>query len=118
MHFFTLFFGLFGNEVWDIIIPAGRSCENSLERGKDMDYYDGPEEYRPISMWGYFGYQILFGIPIVGLICLIVFSVSAKNRNLKNFARSYFCVLILAIILFLLLLASGALAAIIGALSF
>ncbi len=83
-----------------------------------MDYYDGPEEYRPISMWGYFGYQILFGIPIVGLICLIVFSVSAKNRNLKNFARSYFCVLILAIILFLLLLASGALAAIIGALSF
>lgn len=89
----------------------------NLERGKDMDYYNGPEEYRPISMWGYFGYQILFSIPVVGLICLIIFSITARNVNLKNFARSYFCVLILVIIFFLILLASGALAGIIAALS-
>ena len=82
-----------------------------------MDYYNGPEEYRPISMWGYFGYQILFSIPVVGLICLIIFSITARNVNLKNFARSYFCVLILVIIFFLILLASGALAGIIAALS-
>ena len=25
-----------------------------------------PEEYTPISMWGYFGYSLLFSIPIVG----------------------------------------------------
>ena len=24
-----------------------------------------PDEYTPISMWGYFGYEILFSIPIV-----------------------------------------------------
>ncbi len=79
-----------------------------------MDYYNGPEEYRPISMWGYFGYQILFGIPVVGLICLIIFSITAKNQNLKNFARSYFCVLILVIILFVIMLATGALSALVG----
>lgn len=25
-----------------------------------------PESYTPISMWGYFGYEILFSIPIIG----------------------------------------------------
>ncbi len=57
---------------------------------------DIPEEYRPISMWGYFGYEILFSIPLLGLILLLVFSLGGtKNKNLKNFARSYFCLLIL-----------------------
>lgn len=68
-----------------------------------------PEEYTPISMWGYFGYELLFSIPIVGFILLIVFSVSATNKNLKNFARSYFCLLIIVmIILFIVLGVAGA----------
>lgn len=47
-----------------------------------------PEEYKPISMWGYFGYEILFSLPIIGIILLIVFSLGGtKNINLKNFAR-------------------------------
>lgn len=59
-----------------------------------------PEEYRPISMWGYFGYQILFSIPLVGFILLIVFSFGGtRNYNLRNFARSYFCILIILFIL-------------------
>lgn len=63
-----------------------------------MDKYD----YKPISMWGYFGYEILFAIPLVGLICLIIFSFGgAKNINVRNFARSYFCFLIVMVILLL-----------------
>ena len=59
-----------------------------------------PFEYKPISMWGYFGYQILFSIPIIGFILLLVFSFGGtQNKNLKNYARSYFCFMILAIIL-------------------
>ena len=55
-----------------------------------------PAEYQPISMWGYFGYQILFSIPLIGFIFLIVFACGGKNNiNVKNFARSYFCVLII-----------------------
>jgi len=56
-----------------------------------MENKNIPEEYRPISMWGYFGYEILFSIPIIGFICLIVFAIGSKNINKKNFARSYFC---------------------------
>lgn len=63
-----------------------------------------PEEYRPISMWGYFGYQLLFSIPCVGFIFLLVFSFGGtKNVNLKNFARSYFCILIIMAVLFVIL---------------
>ena len=50
-------------------------------------------------MWGYFGYEILFAIPLIGIILILVFSFGgAKNKNLRNFARSYFCGLIIVLI--------------------
>lgn len=68
-----------------------------------------PEEYRPISMWGYFGYQLLFSIPCIGLILLIVFALGGtKNINLRNFARSYFCYFIIIAIILVILIVSGA----------
>ncbi len=68
-----------------------------------------PEDYKPISMWGYFGYQLLFSIPIVGLVLLIIFSFTATNVNLKNFARSYFCFMIVMIVLAIVIsIATGA----------
>ena len=67
-----------------------------------------PDEYRPISMWGDFGYSILFSIPLVGLILIIVFSVGGtRNINLRNFARSYFCWIFIAIILIGIMFAAG-----------
>lgn len=64
-----------------------------------------PEEYQPISMWGYFGYELLFAIPLVGFILLLVFSFGGtKNKNLKNFARSYFCFTIVIIVLSIIFL--------------
>lgn len=67
-----------------------------------------PEEYKPISMWGYFGYELLFSIPCVGFILLIVFSVGGtKNVNLRNFARSYFCYMLIALAFVLLLIMTG-----------
>ncbi len=60
-----------------------------------------PTEYKPISAWGYFGYSFLFVLPIAGLVLLIVFAVSAQNINLRNYARSYFCGLIIALALVL-----------------
>ena len=66
-----------------------------------------PEEYQPISMWGYFGYELLFSIPLVGFILLLVFSFGGtKNKNLKNFARSYFCFTIVVIVLSIIFLGS------------
>ncbi len=66
-----------------------------------------PAGYEPISMWGYFGYGILFSIPIIGWIFVIVFAISAENHNLKNFARSQFCLWIIWIALVLIASLSG-----------
>lgn len=76
------------------------------------DYNNLLDEYRPISMWGYFGYEILFSIPIVGFILLLVFSFGGtKNVNLRNFARSYFCFLIVVVILVIIIAVIGGAAA-------
>ena len=65
-------------------------------------------DYTPISMWGYFGYEILFSIPLIGFICLLVFSFGGtRNINLRNFARSYFCVLIIVLIIVGIILTVG-----------
>ncbi len=68
-----------------------------------------PSEYKPISMWGYFGYELLFSLPCVGFILLIVFSFGGtQNKNLRNFARSYFClIIVLTVILVLLFVILG-----------
>ena len=58
-----------------------------------------PPQYKPLSPWAYLGYQILFTIPVVGLIALIIFALNNDNVNRRNFARSYFCVLFIAIVL-------------------
>ncbi len=64
----------------------------------DQNTNNIPSNLRPISAWGYVGYQILFSIPLVGFILLIVFSFSDTNINRRNFARSYFAILLLALI--------------------
>ena len=58
-----------------------------------------PDEYKPISAWGYVGWDLLFAIPVVGFILLIVFAAGAgRNINLKKYAQSKFCALLLAVI--------------------
>lgn len=59
-----------------------------------------PREYKPLGMWEYFLYSILFNLPIIGFICLIIHSFDS-NINLRNYAKSFFCVYILALIVFL-----------------
>ncbi len=71
--------------------------------GNQFNENNVPAEYQPISMWGYFGYELLFSIPCIGLILLLVFSFGGtKNKNLQNFARSYFCLLIVIAVIVLI----------------
>lgn len=59
-----------------------------------------PENYRPITAWGYFGYNILFSIPLVGFILLLIFAFGGtSNINLRNYSRSFFCALLVVIII-------------------
>lgn len=67
-----------------------------------------PSEYKPLSAWAYFGYNLLFAIPVVGLICLIIFSFSSSNINRRNFARSFWCLLVIGIIIGVILGLTGA----------
>lgn len=77
---------------------------------QDFNYSGGitendlPARYKPLSAWAYFGYQILFSIPLIGWIILIVCAVNSENINRRNFARSYFCVLVVAIVIVVLIL--------------
>lgn len=71
-----------------------------------------PSKYKPLGAWTYFGYTILFCIPVVGLVFLIIFAVSDKNINRRSFARSYFCVYILVAVISIIIAATGAFSAI------
>lgn len=83
-----------------------------------MDERNLPAQYKPLSPWAYFGYSLLFSIPLVGFILLIVFALSNDNINRRNYARSYFVsilfAVILMIILFVILAIFGGLAAIVS----
>ena len=57
-----------------------------------------PKSYRPLSPWNYFGRAILYSIPVIGWIVLLVNAIGSKNRNGRYFARSYFCALLVAVI--------------------
>lgn len=74
--------------------------------------YDPYMDYNPVGMWGYFWYSILFVIPFIGFIFLLVFSFGGtRNINLRNYARSKFCILIIvAVVLLLFLLLYAAMA--------
>jgi len=69
--------------------------------------YQGSEQFRPLSPWAYFGYMFLFSLPVAGIILLIVYSFNDSNINRRNFARSYWCVYVLAAIFVAIALAAG-----------
>ena len=75
-----------------------------LEKGRIESL---PPEYRPLSPWAYFGYNLLFAIPLVGLIFLFVFAFSDKSINRRNYARSFFCWYLLGLILAIILIVLG-----------
>ena len=77
---------------------------NSAEK---VEIENLPEKYRPLSAWSYWGLSILFAIPIVGFIFLIIFSFSDSNINRRSFARSFFCSLVIALVVIVIIYAIG-----------
>lgn len=67
-----------------------------------MENENIPSKYKPLSPWAYFGYQLLFSIPVIGIIALIVFAFNNDNINRKNYARSFFCIYLLVAIIMLI----------------
>ena len=100
------------NEGADICLKCGHKVKKQNDKNSvnnsGLNIQTIPSECRPISMWGYFGYEILFMIPIIGWIILLIFALGGhSNINVKNFARSYFCLLIIVLIFFFIMAALG-----------
>lgn len=58
--------------------------------------FNPAKDYTPIGMWGYFGYQLLFYIPVIGQVLVIILACGISNNvNVTNFARSQFCLIII-----------------------
>ena len=72
---------------------------------------DLPPQFRPMSPWAYLGCSLLFSIPLIGFLCLLIFTFSKENINRRNYARSYWCAILVVLILFAVLAATGVLSA-------
>lgn len=67
------------------------------------------EQNRPLSTWEYFGYLLLFSVPLLGLICMIIFATGAdKNKNLTNLSRAYLLIIVIFLLISVLLIGCGA----------
>jgi hypothetical protein len=71
-----------------------------------------PEKYRPLSAWAYFGYSLLYSIPLIGFVFMILFALNSSNINRRNFTRSFFIVYLLYGILLAVMIMTGAIVAI------
>ena len=71
-----------------------------------------PEAYKPLGAWAFFGWTLLFNLPMVGWIITIVFACGVSSRkNLTNYARSIIIMwgfaALVAIIYFVMMFALG-----------
>ena len=61
----------------------------------------------PLSPWTYFWLNLLYAIPIVGVVFLLIHAIGAPNINKRNYARSFFCWLVILLIIFIISAISG-----------
>ena len=73
-----------------------------------------PEQYKPVSPWGYFGLNILYCIPVVGFIFLLIHTFNGSNLNRRNYARSFWCALLVGVIIAIVWIVIVLLLALIG----
>ncbi len=87
---------MYQNPAWS---NAGNNMGGQPYPGNNMMNHPTGDT-TPISAWGYIGYNILFSIPLVGLVMLFVYSFGSNtNVNLKNYARSFLLTMLIVFIL-------------------
>ncbi len=76
--------------------PTGQPYQQPIPPTQQYTVEPKPEKITPLPTWKFIGMFILTGIPIVGLIMVLVWSFGGSfNRNTKSFGRA---ILILGII--------------------
>ena len=96
--------------------PPERKRRQTAERERVYEYApredEIPIEYEPIGAWGYVGYSLLFGLPVIGLVFIIIFAISDKNYNRRNYARYYLILLLISFVILFIVAITGGIAAI------
>ena len=70
-----------------------------------------PKSLKPISAIGYILYTALFALGPIGIIAAVLYAFSAKNLNLRKFARAALVIWVLVIGVAVLLIMTGAVTA-------
>lgn len=89
-------------------VPNGGQSGTQYGGTNGGGQYNIPDEYKPLSIGQFVGYQLLFAIPCVGLIITIVFACGAvKNKNLINWARAELIIIGIVTALYFMLIMLG-----------
>lgn len=84
-------------------IRLNNKYNNTYTNGQYSNFNANQIENKPLSMWVYFAYRLLFAIPIVGIIAILIIGLgNTRNINLRNYAKSYLCEAIIVLVMFLL----------------
>ncbi len=79
-------------------MPKPAAARLTYSAYSDMRPDDG-SIYAPIGIWSYIGMIILFGIPVIGYICSIIYSFAAKKLARKRFAIAVFVIKTVSLLL-------------------
>ena len=55
---------------------------------KTQQYYETVYKEEPVGMGTFFGLELVYRIPVIGLLVAIIMSFAPKNKSLKNYSRS------------------------------
>ena len=81
-----------------------KECGTPLPAEEETEY----SKEETVSVWGYLGYQILFLIPVIGLVVLLFLTLGGTdNRNIRNFATAYLCKIFILMIIVIIMFVTG-----------
>ena len=60
------------------------------------DTYVGDPRFNPLSAWAYAGYLLLYTLVPFGWIAAIIHATNQENINRRNFARGFWCVVLIS----------------------
>lgn len=88
-----------GADKTEVLVNAGMESESTSVN----DVENNLNAEKVMSVWSYLGLMLLSGIPIVGIIIVIVFAINSSNQNKTNYCRALILMWIISVILALIL---------------
>ena len=92
--------GTVGGEQLSMERQSSKAPSESKSGSWNISEEDLPEELKVVPALHFFLYQVLFAIPLVGLVVVIIMSIGGtKNKNIRNFARAQLIAIVVGLVL-------------------